>query len=197
MRPTRRRAVDCGAKSCFACGRRRVRAPPAAGPLRRAARMDRDDDDEVEGGGAEPAAKRARVVGEICAIASPMASDKLHKKLYKAVKRAAAGKNLRRGVKEVVKALRKGEEGLVVLAGDISPVDVISHIPVLCEDGEVPYIYVGSKADLGAAAATKRPTSVVFLAPKKGDADFAKEAKFVEVVAKVKAAQAALADAAP
>ena len=48
-----------------------------------------------------------------------------------------------------------------------------------------------------AAAAKKRPTSVVFLAPKKGDADFAKEAKFVEVVAKVKAAQAALADAAP
>ena len=163
---------------------------------RRREREEEDDDDDGAGGAGAGAgagadagapAKRARVVGELCAIASPMASEKLHKKLFKAVKRAAAAKNIKRGVKEVVKALRKGEKGLVVLAGDISPVDVISHIPVLCEDGEVPYCYVGSKADLGAAAATKRPTSVVFLAPKKGDADFAKEEKFVELCAKVKA----------
>jgi H/ACA ribonucleoprotein complex subunit 2 len=48
-------------------------------------------------------------------------------------------------VKEVVKALRKSESGLCVLAADISPIDVISHIPVLCEDTNVPYIYVSSK----------------------------------------------------
>jgi len=155
-------------------------------PARAREEAEEEAADHVDDGG-EPAAKRARVVGEICAIATPLASEKLHKKLFKAVKRAAASKSLKRGVKEVVKALRKGEKGLVVLAGDISPVDVISHIPVLCEDGEVPYCYVGSKADLGAAAATKRPTSVVFLAPKKGDVDFAKEEKFVELCAKVKA----------
>lgn len=50
-----------------------------------------------------------------------------------------------------------------MLAGDISPIDVISHIPVLCEDHDVPYIYVPGKAELGAAAATKRPTSVVLV----------------------------------
>lgn len=32
-----------------------------------------------------------------------------------------------------------------MLAGDISPVDVITHIPVVCEDLNVPYIYVPSK----------------------------------------------------
>ncbi len=58
---------------------------------------------------------------------------------------AASAKLLRRGVKEVVKALRKSESGLCVLAADISPIDVISHIPVLCEDTNVPYIYVSSK----------------------------------------------------
>ena len=142
---------------------------------------------------AEPSAKRARVVGTICAIAAPLASDKLQKKLLKAVKRASAAKNVKRGVKEVVKALRKGEKGLVVLAGDISPVDVISHIPVLCEDGDVPYVYVGSRHDLGEAAATKRPTSVVMLAPKKGgDAEFAADEKYKDVLAKVKAVQTSL-----
>jgi H/ACA ribonucleoprotein complex subunit 2 len=90
---------------------------------------------------------------------------------------AAVNKSLRRGVKEVVKALRKSPlpaanievkdpAGIVILAADISPMDVISHIPVLCEDHGVPYVFVTSRAELGAAGATKRPTSVVMVAPK-------------------------------
>ena len=84
---------------------------------------------------------------------------------------AAKNKTLKRGVKEVVKALRKSPQGVssaaapgvVILAADISPMDVISHIPVLCEDHNVPYIFVSSRAELGAAGNTKRPTSVVMV----------------------------------
>lgn len=76
---------------------------------------------------------------------------------------ASKAKHVRRGVKEVGKALRKGEKGLVVVAGDISPLDVISHIPVLCEDHSVPYIFVPSKEKLGEASSTKRPTSVTMI----------------------------------
>lgn len=50
-----------------------------------------------------------------------------------------------------------------MLAADISPMDVISHLPVLCEDHNIPYVYVHSRAELGAASSTKRPTSVVML----------------------------------
>ena len=32
-----------------------------------------------------------------------------------------------------------------MLAGDISPIDVLTHIPVVCEDKDVPYVYVPSK----------------------------------------------------
>lgn len=78
-------------------------------------------------------------------------------------------------MKEVVKALRKSPQGaaniagagVVILAADISPMDVISHIPVLCEDHNVPYIFVNSRADLGAAGNTKRPTSVVMVSEKR------------------------------
>ena len=88
---------------------------------------------------------------------------------------AAAQRTLKRGVKEVVKALRKSPNnlpansassdpiGVVVLAADISPMDVISHIPVLCEDHNIPYIFVQSRAELGLAGGTKRPTSVVMV----------------------------------
>ena len=41
--------------------------------------------------------------------------------------------------------------------------DVISHIPVLCEDHGIPYIFVPSRVELGAAGNTKRPTSVVMI----------------------------------
>ena len=96
-------------------------------------------------------------------IAKPMASKKLTKKLYRVVKKAQNSKRLRRGVREVVKALRKNEKGVVVLAGNVSPIDVISHIPVFCEDKELPYCYVPSRRDLGTASQTKRPTSAVLV----------------------------------
>lgn len=97
------------------------------------------------------------------AIAQPLASKKLTKKLYKVVKKSQKAKRLKRGVREVVKGLRKDEKGLIILAGDVSPIDVISHIPVFCEDKGVPYCYVPTRRDLGAAAFTKRPTSVVMV----------------------------------
>lgn len=97
------------------------------------------------------------------AIANPLASKKLTKKLYKLVKKSQKAKRLKRGVREVVKGLRKDEKGVVILAGDVSPIDVISHIPVFCEDKGVPYCYVPTRKDLGAAAFTKRPTSVVMV----------------------------------
>jgi H/ACA ribonucleoprotein complex subunit 2 len=57
---------------------------------------------------------------------------------------------------------------IVIIAADISPMDVLSHIPVLCEDHNVPYIFVKSRAELGDASATKRPTSVVLVAKERG-----------------------------
>lgn len=54
--------------------------------------------------------------------------------------------------------------------------DVISHIPVLCEDHGIPYIYIKSRAQLGEASATKRPTSVVMVA-KAGSSKKAKDVK--------------------
>lgn len=99
----------------------------------------------------------------INAIAKPLANKKSTKRIYKLVRKAATIKQVRRGVKEVVKGLRKGEKGLAILAGDIYPIDVISHLPVLLEESNVPYLFVPSKFDLGASAATKRPTSCVLI----------------------------------
>ena len=104
-------------------------------------------------------------------IAKPLASKKSTKKAHKLVKKASQAKHIRRGVKEVVKGLRKGEAGLAILAGDIYPLDVYSFLPLLLEEKNIPYLFVPSKQDLGAAACTKRPTSVVLIKTLKKDTD--------------------------
>ena len=96
-------------------------------------------------------------------IADPLASEKLTKKLLKLTKKGMKDKLVKRGVKETVKAVRKGGKGLVIIAADISPIDVLSHLPLMCEDKGVPYIYVRSRAEIGEACKTKRPTSCIMI----------------------------------
>src|SRR5690348_1622499 len=38
---------------------------------------------------------------------------------------------------------------LMILAGNITPIDVITHIPILCEENDIPYVYVPKKEELG------------------------------------------------
>ncbi|KAJ5561697.1 hypothetical protein N7535_003840 [Penicillium sp. DV-2018c] len=143
-------------------------------------------------GEADADATVERPIGALVPFANPLVEDKQAKKVLKSVKKAAVNKSLKRGVKEVVKALRKSPipaanaaigvpSGVVILAADISPMDVISHIPVLCEDHGIPYVFVSSRAELGASAATKRPTSVVMVTPKAAKGKKEDDAEFTKV----------------
>ena len=96
-------------------------------------------------------------------IATPLAADKMQKKLLKLIRKAMKDKLVKRGVKETVKAVRKDQAGLVIIAADISPIDVLSHLPLLCEEKGIPYMYVRSRAEVGEACKTKRPTSCVLI----------------------------------
>ncbi|KAF5389110.1 hypothetical protein D9757_004909 [Collybiopsis confluens] len=124
-----------------------------------------EDDVEMEEGGGKPTKKIAIPLEELSPLAKPLAQKKLLKKLNKTIKKASKARQVKRGVKEVVKGIRKGEKGLLVLAADISPIDIISHLPVLSEEAQIPYVFVASKEELGLASSTKRPTSCVMICP--------------------------------
>jgi len=142
---------------------------------------------------------------DLLPIAHPLAQRRLAKKLQKTIKKgltftplyvpqiegwyvslASKARQVKRGVKEVVKGIRKGEKGyisrhlsqwnftdfflfkyfrLLVLAADINPMDIISHLPVMSEEAGIPYVFVTSKEELGHASSTKRPTSCVMICP--------------------------------
>ncbi|WCJ22047.1 H/ACA ribonucleoprotein complex subunit 2-like protein [Euphorbia peplus] len=119
--------------------------------------------------------KEKKKVIALSPIAKPLAGKKLCKKTLKLVRKAAEHKCLKRGVKEVVKSIRRNNKGLCVIAGNISPIDVITHVPVLCEDNGIPYVYVPSKEDLANAGATKRPTCCVLVLTKPTKGELAQE----------------------
>ncbi|CAN8072863.1 unnamed protein product [Agarophyton chilense] len=118
--------------------------------------------------------------GYLSPIARPIAGRKLTKKVFKLLGAAATAKALKRGVKEVVLGIRKGDSGVVVLAGDVFPIDVIAHVPILCEESNIPYCFVGRKTELGHAGLTNRPTSVVMVSEKKASGDLVDTLKEVK-----------------
>jgi U4/U6 small nuclear ribonucleoprotein SNU13 len=54
------------------------------------------------------------------------------------------------------KTLNRGKAEIIVLAADTSPLAILLHLPLLCEDKNVPYVYVPSKVALGRACGVSR-----------------------------------------
>ncbi|MDI9620097.1 MAG: 50S ribosomal protein L7Ae [Candidatus Nezhaarchaeota archaeon] len=75
----------------------------------------------------------------------------LANKAYEAVKLAKETGKVKRGTNEVTKAVERGIAKLVVIAEDVDPPEVVMHLPLLCEERKVPYVYVPSKDKLGEA----------------------------------------------
>jgi hypothetical protein len=60
--------------------------------------------------------------------------------------------------------------------------DVLSHLPVLCEDVSCPYLFVPSKESLGTASATKRPTSCIMMVMETDAAQLKGNKKAIEML---------------
>ena len=82
-------------------------------------------------------------------------------KIYEAVTVAKTTGKVRKGVNETTKTIERGLAKLVVMAEDVSPEEILMHLPVLCEEKKVPYAYVPSKEELGKAVGIDVPTSSV------------------------------------
>lgn len=59
---------------------------------------------------------------------------------------------VKRGTNETTKAVERGEAKLVIIAEDVEPPEIVMHLPVLCDEKKVPYVYVPSKVELGRSA---------------------------------------------
>lgn len=93
----------------------------------------------------------------------------LYDKIYQMVEAARDSGKVRKGTNEVTKLVERGEAQFVVMAEDVAPEEILAHMPLLCEEKEVPYAYVPSKQELGVAAGLGKSTaSCCILDPGKG-----------------------------
>jgi large subunit ribosomal protein L7Ae len=78
---------------------------------------------------------------------------------YEALQIANNTGSVRKGTNETTKAVERGQAKLVVIAEDVDPPEVVAHLPLLCEEHKIPYIFVPSKRKLGASAGIDVPAA--------------------------------------
>lgn len=66
------------------------------------------------------------------------------------------------------KTLNRGIAEFIVMAADAEPLEIILHLPLLCEDKNVPYVFVRSKQALGRACGVSRPVIATSVTIKEG-----------------------------
>ncbi|KAF2251108.1 L30e-like protein [Trematosphaeria pertusa] len=87
----------------------------------------------------------------------PQADQALSQEILDLVQQASHYRQLKKGANEATKTLNRGIAEVIILAADTSPLAILLHLPLLCEDKNVPYVYVPSKMALGRACGVARP----------------------------------------
>jgi large subunit ribosomal protein L7Ae len=90
-------------------------------------------------------------------------SDALYDSVKVIVEKASKSGKIKVGVNEVTKILERGKAKFVVMAEDVSPEELLLHIPSLSESKKVPFTYVKAKKELGEFAGLKVGTSCLVL----------------------------------
>jgi len=68
---------------------------------------------------------------------------------------------VKKGINETTKAIERKTAQLVIVAEDVTPEEIVVHIPMLCKEKGIPYAFVPAKAELGKAIGLKVPTASV------------------------------------
>lgn len=82
-------------------------------------------------------------------------------KILQTIEAARNMGKLKVGTNETTKAVERSQAKLVVIAEDVQPREVIMHLPVICEEKNIPFCYVKSKTELGRAAGIDVSTAAI------------------------------------
>jgi large subunit ribosomal protein L7Ae len=86
-------------------------------------------------------------------------SKELADAAYEALQIASKTGVVRKGTNEATKAVERTQTKLVVIAEDVDPPEVIAHLPLLCEERKIPYVFVPNKDKLGSAVGIDVPAA--------------------------------------
>jgi large subunit ribosomal protein L7Ae len=107
-------------------------------------------------------------------------SKEVSDKSLEALRLATQNGVIRKGINEVTKSVERGLATFVVIAEDVEPEEVVVHLPTICEQKKVPFVYVPTKEAIGKAVGINVPCAAVAV-EKNGSA----EAAIKDVVSRV------------
>ncbi len=65
---------------------------------------------------------------------------------YDLVKLVVEGSGrLKKGTNEVTKAAERGNAVMVIMAEDVNPGELLAHVPMICKEKSIPFVYVNSQ----------------------------------------------------
>ena len=107
------------------------------------------------------ARKRLKEVIEMSVFVKFETPKELSDKAYNLAEMARDSGKIKKGTNEVTKAVERGEAAIVIMAVDVEPPEILAHMPALCEERGVPYVYVPAKAELGNEIGLEKPTASI------------------------------------
>ncbi len=85
--------------------------------------------------------------------------------LVKAIGKDGKGK-IKKGANEVTKAAERGIASMIVMAENVNPGELLAHVPMICKEKGIPFIYVedqGYLADSAGMTAGTRTAAIAVL----------------------------------
>jgi large subunit ribosomal protein L7Ae len=65
---------------------------------------------------------------------------------------------IKKGANEVTKAVERGVAKLVFVGSDVTPPEIVMHLPMICEEKKIPYLFL-TKAEIGDAIGIHVPSA--------------------------------------
>jgi large subunit ribosomal protein L7Ae len=94
---------------------------------------------------------------------------------YEALQIASKTGAVRKGTNETTKAVERALAKLVVIAEDVDPPEIVAHLPLLCEERKIPYVFVPSKEKIGSSVGIDVPAASACIINEGEAADLVKE----------------------
>jgi large subunit ribosomal protein L7Ae len=110
--------------------------------------------------------------------------EDLANKIYEMIDLNKNGR-VKKGSNEVTKSAERGTAQFIILAEDVNPPELLAHIPLICEEKDIPYGYVPSQEFLAKGVGLAKGASAASVAVM--EITKSAQEKFHEVVEEIKA----------
>ncbi|KAJ3446089.1 nhp2-like protein [Anaeramoeba flamelloides] len=88
--------------------------------------------------------------------AKPLAKDQIKIKILDLISEANSYQLVRKGANEATKMLNRSQAEFIVICADVIPLEILLHLPLLCEDKNIPFCFLPSSMALGKSCGLTR-----------------------------------------